>query len=67
MGSDRLSIRRGEWDCEPPDELPHLISFIMRGGKVKAHVCVDKRLARRYYDDLGELLGEPRSGGQDGE
>lgn len=59
--TDFLSIRRGKWDHEPPDELPHLISFIIRGrrGAEKGHVCVDKRLARRYYNDLGKLLGEP--------
>jgi hypothetical protein len=58
--SDRLSIERGKYDCEPLDKPPHLISFVIRGsrGGEKGHVCVDARYARRYWLKLGELLGE---------
>ncbi len=59
--SDRLSIQRSVYDCEPPDKPAHLISFIIRGerGGTKGHACVDRRMARIYWLRLGELLGEP--------
>lgn len=57
--SDRLSIQRGKYDFEPDDKPPDLISFIIRGprGSEKGHVCMQRKLARRYWITLTKLLG----------
>lgn len=53
-----FSIKRSRFDHEPEDQPPHLIDFIMRGrrGAVKAHYCVDRRMAMRHLRDLAKLL-----------
>lgn len=59
--ADRFSVSRSRYDTQPEDQPADLIDFTIRGarGSIKGRSTVDRRLAERYWRQLGELLGKP--------